>query len=394
MILSKFAYVSTNNRNYKKFIELGYKFNIGDKILVNVSDMSPNSRVEVLVKCDMCGKEKNLKYAFYLKNIKKHNIYGCCNKCSIIKYKKTNLEKFGCEYPMQNGDIKDKLKEYFVTEYGVKHPSMLEEFELKKQKTNLERYGVEHQMFLVENRDKIKKAKLEEYGDENYNNPEKNKQTKLEKYGDENYNNYDKSKLTKTERYGDENYNNHDKYVETCLEKYGVENFFQLDECKENMKIRNLEKYGVEYYQSTEEYRVKYIETCLEKYGVESPMQTLEIHDKQQKSGFKIKYYNGLSYRGSYELDFIKYCEINNIIISKVDKVIYKFDNKTHYYFPDFYIEKYNLICEIKSEYYYKLDESKNISKKEYSIKSGYNFLFIVNRNYNELEKIIKTNGR
>lgn len=33
-----------------------------------------------------------------------------------------------------------------------------------------------------------------------------------------------------------------------------------------------------------------------------------------------------------------------------------------------------------------------NNAKKEYSINSGYNFLFIIDKNYSELEKIIKLN--
>ena len=50
------------------------------------------------------------------------------------------------------------------------------------------------------------------------------------------------------------------------------------------------------------------------------------------------------------------------------------------------------IIVRIKdlSNYYYKLDENKNTSKKEYSISSGYNFLFIIDKDYTELEKNIK----
>lgn len=389
MLISEFAISNTNNRNYKKFVDLGYVFKIGDKIEVLVSHLCQNSSSIVSAKCDICGLVKESKYSMYVKNIKKYNIYTCSGSCSKVKFKKTCLEKYGSESPMQNLEIKNRVKDYFISKYGVIHPSMLEEFELKKQNTNLEKYGVRHQMFLDENIGKIKSTKLEKYGDENYTNPDKCKKTKLERYGDENYNNYEKSKETLLKKYCDVNYNNHEKQVSTCLSRYGVENVFESEIFKDNIKSDNLEKYGVEYYQSTEEYRDKYKNTCLEKYGTESPMQNVIIHQKQQKSAFKIDYYNGFSYRGSYELDFIKFCENNNLTISKPEKIIYNLNNKQHYYFPDFYIEKYNLLCEIKSDYYYKLDESKNISKREYSVNSGYNFLFIINKDYSELEKII-----
>lgn len=49
----------------------------------------------------------------------------------------------------------------------------------------------------------------------------------------------------------------------------------------------------------------------------------------------------------------------------------------------------FNLIIEIKSSYYFKLEESKNIYKKNASINSGYNFLFIIDKDYKELKKII-----
>ena len=148
-------------------------------------------------------------------------------------------------------------------------------------------------------------------------------------------------------------------------------------------------KYGFEYYQNTLEYRIKYISTCLDKYGVSNPMQTIDIHNKQQISGFNLKYYNNISYRGTYELNFIKFCESNNIKLSKIDKIKYIINDNVHYYFPDFYLPDFNLVCEIKSDYYYKLDEVKNLIKEKYTKEMGYNFLFIIDKNYDDLKKII-----
>lgn len=389
MILSETVKIKTNNQNYKKYITLGYTFNTGESIPVKIEHLSKRSKYDISVKCDVCGCEKSIKYYSYIQNISKYNLYTCNTKCSNIKFRKTCLERYGCEYPLQNKKIKENTKNYFLSKYGVTHPSMLDEFEKKKQNTNLERYGVTHQMYNIENIVKIKETKLAKYGNENYNNHNKSKETKLSKYNDVNYNNHIQCKETKLIKYDNEYYNNHELHKKNNLIKYGVENNYQVEHIKDKIKSNNLEKYGFKYYQSTIEYRQKYKTTCLEKYGVENPMQTKEIHNKQQSSAFKINYYNNLSYRGTYELDFIKFCENNSLKISKIDKIEYMFNNNVHYYFSDFYLEDYNLVCEIKSDYYYKLDESKNICKKEYTIKSGYNFLFIINKNYDDLKKII-----
>lgn len=346
MLLSDFTYINTNNRNYKKFIELGYTFNIGDRLMVKTIDLNLGSKEFVSVKCDICNSEKSIMYYSYIQNTEKYNIYACTRKCADIKFRKTCKENFGCEYPLQNTKIKNNLKGYFLSTYGVSHPSILEEFELKKQNTNLEKYGVKHQMELNENISKIKEIKLEKYGDENYNNHDKSKMTKLDKYDDENYNNHDKCKESKLEKYNDEYYNNRELFVKNFIKKYGVSN----------------------------------------------PMQISEIYEKQQKSGFGLEYYNNISYRGTYELDFIKFCELNKIKVSKPNTIKYIFEGNECNYYPDFYIEEFNMICEIKSDYYYKLDESRNICKKIYTEKSGYNFIFIINKNYDELKKITTIN--
>lgn len=97
----------------------------------------------------------------------------------------------------------------------------------------------------------------------------------------------------------------------------------------------------------------------------------------------KLKYKESeLHYQGSYELDFLnKYSEIFNI---KNGKTIYynRPNGKKAAYISDFYIEKLNLIIEIKSTYTIK-KEIDDI-KKEYTIKSGYNYIMILDKNYEQ----------
>ena len=54
------------------------------------------------------------------------------------------------------------------------------------------------------------------------------------------------------------------------------------------------------------------------------------------------------------------------------------------------FIENLNLIIEIKSSYYYKLHEQKNIKKKEATFDNNYNYILIMNKNYDELLKLLE----
>ena len=95
-----------------------------------------------------------------------------------------------------------------------------------------------------------------------------------------------------------------------------------------------------------------------------------------------------MTYQGTYELDFLeKY--YNKITIEKIHPIQYKLNENVHYYHPDFYLPEYNLIVEIKSIYTYEYEIDKNLSKREYSLRSEYNFLFIIDKDYVKFEELI-----
>lgn len=92
-------------------------------------------------------------------------------------------------------------------------------------------------------------------------------------------------KKVKLERYGDENYNNSEQTKKTNIEKYGVDNQFKRQDLMEEVRAKNLKKYGsknniyknlqtrIENSGSLENsYKsqiVKTRQTVLEKYGVD-----------------------------------------------------------------------------------------------------------------------------
>ena len=133
--------------------------------------------------------------------------------------------------------------------------------------------------------------------------------------------------------------------------------------------------------------------TNLERYGVEYPMQVLEFAEKQQKNSKKvIKYNDNLYYQGSYEKDFLDYISSLGMIeeLKRGPSIKYKLNDTNRIYYPDFYLENYNLIIEVKSSYYYDKFLEKNIEKKKKCIEDGFNFLFIINKNYKPFELAIE----
>lgn len=205
----------------------------------------------------------------------------------------------------------------------------------------------------------------------------------------------EKNKRTNIDRYSVENpaqiKDVQEKMKKTNLKKYGCENPFQNKEIKEKIKKSNIIIYGAENPNQNKKVRDKNKKTCLLKYGVEHPMQNQEIFEKNQKNCYSIEKHKetGLNYRSTYERHFLDFCIERKINIKKGKRISYMFENKEHYYFSDFFIEEINLIIEIKSAWTYSNDIEKNIVKKEFTLKSGYNFLFLIDKNYEDLLKII-----
>lgn len=328
MILDEKIFVKVTSKTLKYYQKLNYDVkNKNEIIQILTKDLSKGSNVEINVKCDVCYKEKKLKYVKYLKNTKNFtDFYSCCEKCAkekkiktneinsgfkypaqnpetIYKIQKTNLEKYGCVCPMNNKEIKNKIKEKNLVKYGVEYPAQNIEIYSKVKKTNLEKYGFECSLNNKIVKEKSEKTNLEKYG---VNNPLKNKEIR------------ELGKVKKKNLYGDENYNNREK-------------------CKE---------------------------TNLEKYGCEHPMQNIKVFKKQQKNSSYIKKYKdtNISFQGSYEKFFLEEMEkIEKLKDIKNGKVYdYTIKGKKRKYYSDFFFD--NKIIEIKSSWTYnKNGKDKNL---------------------------------
>ena len=318
--------ITVKYASYEHYISLGYDIKINDKIIIPSYHLSKGSTKKVEVICDNCGECKFIKYQDYIKSLKDNSYY--CIKCNRIRYKQTCLEKYGIENTFMCDDVKNKTLN----------------------------------------------TKKEKYGNINYNNREKYKQTCLKKYG---VSNPHKNEIVKN------------KAKQTCLEKYGTENSSQNEDVKNKAKQTCLEKYGNICSLHGDEIKTKVINSLIIKYGVDNAMKNINIFKKSMNSGLKTKKFNEyITYQGTYELDFLnKY--YNNIKIENGKTVKILFNNNETYYHSDFYLPEYNLIVEIKSSYWYEKYFDKNKVKEKTCKELGYNFIFIINKKYDEFDNFI-----
>ena len=97
----------------------------------------------------------------------------------------------------------------------------------------------------------------------------RNKELSLDKYGVEHY--------SQTTEYKE-------KIKKTNLEKYGNESYSKTNEYKEKVKITNIERYGKTSYNKTDEFKKRVKNTCLDKYGVDSYTKTDEYLKKSKET--------------------------------------------------------------------------------------------------------------
>lgn len=275
-------------------------------------------------------------------NLSKNSHYKVhikCDFCDTIKYMK-----------IQNYyNILDENNNYYCVKCGNK----------KKIQNNLNKYNVENVFQL----DSVKLKSV---------------QTLLSKYNCSN--------IQQNEDY-------HNKTLLTNNIKYGFDNPSKSPEIIQKIKDTHFDKYG-SWFSQTDEYNEKVINTNNEKFGEDYFQYTDEFITKSYKTAFKIDYYNEIKYQGSYELDFIKTYEYFFKYLSKPLIIEYYINDKKHIYHPDFFFEKYNLIIEIKSSYTYKLHKEKCDAKKIKCLELNYNYLLIIDKDYNEFDTFLKNNNK
>jgi len=199
--------------------------------------------------------------------------------------------------------------------------------------------------------------------------------------------------------------------MNTISKNIGVDNQFQLESVKVKSKNTLLKKYGVDNISKSESIKIKKEETMLKNYGRTNNMgnnceimynnmmriygvghssHLSELADEMQFNRFKKRhlvitpsgkkiFLQGYEPNG-YKLLLSEGYEEGDILYRKVDmpKIMYYFEGMERRYYPDFFIEKENLIIEIKCKYTYEIEKNKNDIKFTSTKNLGYNHRLII----------------
>ena len=303
------------------------------------------SQNKFLLSCHLRKMHKINAKDYYDKYLKQNGDGICINCGNITKWISANgwySDYCGSKCARNDITVKNKIKQTMIDRFGVENPSQSNTIKNLKKQTSLQHYGVDNPAKSQIVLNKIKQTNIMRYG---VKCPLQNKKISI-------------------------------KSQTTCLKNYGVKHNSQSD------TIKNIK---------SEKSRLK--------YGVNNISQSLDIQIKKTKTTFKRKDYilpsgNKISLLG-YEPTFLDYVFKNNIfteeeIVYNPKGILYTDKSeKEHYYFPDFYIPKCNLIVEIKSSWTERLDKNL-LLKEEATKKAGFNYLRITNNNLTLINKWIK----
>lgn len=199
----------------------------------------PGQRVRIKYDCDggfkLCGTEATPIYKTAKKNADSHGGKHICRSCQLAannpvkrkkiqeKIKKTNLERYGTENPLNTADkIAARVEKMFGTQEAIDARTE------KTKKTMQERFGADHIMKTEEGVRRLTEAMQERYG---VDFPLQNEGVQ-------------------------------EKMRQTCQERYGVDNPLSSPEIRAKAARTTLEKYGVEYYNQLPEMREYLRENC------------------------------------------------------------------------------------------------------------------------------------
>lgn len=306
-----------NKGKYPNILEyLNSRYNDSDCITETIRRIE--YKLEERPVCKWCG--GHVSFNGYHKG-SMHYSACCCSSCHA-KYTKdkrfeTNIKKYG----RKNFGSAEKVKEYWISHYGVDNPAKTDFVKKKMRETNLRKYG-----FNCSSKSEIVK--------------EKTKQTCLKRYGVEYTGQIEEAK---------------EKSKKTCLEKYGSEYYIGSKDCLEKTIEFSRQNYNVDWFTKSEEIKNKAKKTMLRRYGVEYSMQIPK--NKEYMSYLMSSYemqerrYNAMKRNHTFNSSSTEE-ELFLYIKSRFPKVVRQYKDKNRYpYFCDFYIPELDYFIELQGYY-------------------------------------------
>lgn len=235
--------LSNKNISYYKLVLNNNNLSVNDAIDILSDRISNGSSIKITGICDICGSEKKIsKKSYNIQSNFSKGIFTCSKKCSLLKSKKTNLEKWGVENPFQSEEIKEKIKKTNKRKYGVCNPQQCDSIKKKTKKTNLEKWGYESVSKSEIVKNKVIRTNNIKFG---VDYPSMNKDI------------IKKMKLTTYKRYGVDNFSKTNKFKEILSNKY----FYRmLDKLKRHGELINSNngEYEIECGLCNNSYKILY----------------------------------------------------------------------------------------------------------------------------------------
>lgn len=354
MIKSSKVPITINSSNKKRLEKaLNINLEVGRTILIDYKYLSKGSHVNVDVICDVCGKEKTVKYYSLCSN-------GYLEKylCSSCKRKKTLKDKYNVDNVFQLEKIKEKTKKTIKNKYDCEYITQNEKIKEKIKETNNKKYGTEWGLSNEKIRNKINNTVKDRYGVNNVS------QLESVKY----------------------------KKEQTHFNNYGVLYNSQLDNFKENINKRNViklsKKYNIEIKDSSGDKFIIYCDKCKKNY---------EIHKKAFYTRYNCKsilctHCNPINsfFNSGQEIQLRQFIEeiYRGEIIFNSRKII-------HPYELDICLPEMNLAFEYNGLYWHselKKDKYYHMNKTELCEKNNIKLIHIYEDDWKYKNDIVKLN--
>jgi hypothetical protein len=164
MIKEEYVEIMGHSRNYIYYRDLGYTIEVRSPCMIKSKDLMRGSAHKITTICEKCESESTNTFKDYYTYTEGLKSPYYCNKCKIIKYEKTCMDKFGVKNAMQDDSVKNILKNSIIEKYGVDHFSKTSEYKEKYKKTCMDKYNYPNSFQSDEVKSKITDTNLEKYG--------------------------------------------------------------------------------------------------------------------------------------------------------------------------------------------------------------------------------------
>ena len=151
--------------------------------------------------------------------------------------------------------------------------------------------------------------------------------------------------------------------MESNQQKYGVDWYIETDEFKEKTLQTNIELFNSTNPGNLPEFREKAKQTSIEHWGVDNPAKSkiirqrvketnLKLYGNENGPGVKKVFYDNIWFDSNWEVIFYRWLKKNNIDFTYHPYGIkYMVDQTQHLYFPDFLVN--DRLYEVKGDYFF-----------------------------------------